>query len=404
LFPNAKGLGVTATFTRADGKGLGRCSDGVFDAIVEGPNGRWLINEGFLADYRIFQPESDMDLSQVPVSETTGDFNLPALRIAAKKSHIVGDVVDSYLRIAPGKLGITFCVSVDIATDTAARFRSAGIPAEVVSAETPELQRAEVMRRFARRQILQLVNVDLLGEGLDVPGVEVVSMARPTMSYGLCMQQFGRALRPKPDGSRAIIIDHVGNILGRDGREGHGLPDKPRIWSLDRRERKSRSKDPAIPQLRACPGCTGIYERFYKVCPYCGFEPIPTSRKAPKHVDGDLCEVDPEVLAKLRGEVARIDGPARIPQGLTGPAGMHISNVHRERQRAQNRLRHVLSWWGGLQKALGRSEDEGYRRFYLGFGIDVLSAQALNTQDADTLTARITKDLELEGVSIDAAE
>ena len=43
LFPNARGLGVTATAERADGKGLGRHADGVFDVMVECKRGRWLI-------------------------------------------------------------------------------------------------------------------------------------------------------------------------------------------------------------------------------------------------------------------------------------------------------------------------------------------------------------------------
>ncbi|MFW2011210.1 DEAD/DEAH box helicase, partial [Acinetobacter nosocomialis] len=84
---------------------------------------------------------------------------------------------------------------VDAAKETADAFRAAGVPAEVITGETPELERAAIMRRFRNRQVLQLVSVDILGEGTDVPAVEVVSMARPTQSYGLYVQQFGRALR-----------------------------------------------------------------------------------------------------------------------------------------------------------------------------------------------------------------
>ena len=36
-----------------------------------------------------------------------------------------------------------------------------------------------------------LVNVDLFGEGFDLPAIEIVIMARPTASFILYTQQFG---------------------------------------------------------------------------------------------------------------------------------------------------------------------------------------------------------------------
>ena len=248
LFPNARGLAVTATPVRADGRGLGRGSDGLIDYMVQGPTMRELIDAGYLTDYRIFAPASDINLANVPVSDTTGDFSAPALRDAAKRSHVTGDIVENYMKIAPGKLGVTFCVSVELAGETAARYRAAGVPAEMVSANTPELERAAILRKFARRELLQLVNVDLFGEGFDLPAIEVVSMGRPTASYGLYVQQFGRACRPMENKDRAIIIDHVGNVLR------HGLPDAPRIWTLDRRDRTWKESQRGLRETMALYG------------------------------------------------------------------------------------------------------------------------------------------------------
>lgn len=56
MFPNARGLGVTATPLRADGKGLGRHADGLMDALVVGTTMRELIERGYLTDYRVFAP------------------------------------------------------------------------------------------------------------------------------------------------------------------------------------------------------------------------------------------------------------------------------------------------------------------------------------------------------------
>jgi superfamily II DNA or RNA helicase len=112
MFPHARGLGVTATPVRADGKGLGRHADGLADALVLGPSMRDLIRQGYLTDYKVFAPPSDLDLTKVPVT-ASGDYSPERLRAVRHESKITGDVVKHYLRIAPGKLGVTFDVDVE---------------------------------------------------------------------------------------------------------------------------------------------------------------------------------------------------------------------------------------------------------------------------------------------------
>lgn len=392
MFPNAKGLGVTATPLRADGRGLGRHSDGLFDAMHVGPTMRDLINSGSLTEYRIFAPPSDIDLSQVNISKATGDYNKNQVVKAVRKSHIVGDVVTHYQRIASGKLGVTFATDVETATDIAERFKAAGVPAAVVSAKTPALERAALLRRFKNREIMQLVNVDLFGEGFDLPAIEVVSMARPTQSYGLYAQQFGRVLRLLDGKTHGLVIDHVGNVTR------HGLPDAPREWSLDRRERRARSSvSDAIP-VATCRECAAVYERIYKVCPECGFAPQPSDRSAPEQVDGDLVELDAATLAAMRGdadravktdEELRLEMIGRRVPGIGQAKWMKHRQAGRE---AQEQLREAISWWGGHQRAAGRDDSESYRLFYHRFGVDVLSAQAYETKQAQQLTQRIQED------------
>lgn len=399
MFPHAKGLGVTATPVRADGNGLGRHADGLFDTMVEGPTMRDLIAAGFLTDYRIFAPPSDLDLDGLKVGKT-GDFSNPQLKQRVQKSHIVGDVVEHYLRIARGKLGVTFATDVETATEIAAKFNAAGVPAEIVSAKTPPRQRAAAIKRFRSRQILQLVNVDLFGEGFDLPAIEVVSMARPTASYGLYVQQFGRALRVLDGKSHAIIIDHVGNV------KRHGLPDAARTWSLDGRERGGRGAlDPDLIPVKACPMCTSVYEAVHSACPFCGHVIEPSSRSSPEYVDGDLTELDPATLAEMRGEIARIDMPPedyRLELAAKyAPIIGQLAGVkrHTERQQAQGTLRESIALWAGWQRALNRSDAESYRRFYFAFGVDVATAQTLGRKDAEDLAVRVNAKLVDGGVN-----
>lgn len=389
MFPNARGLGVTANTKRADGKGLGRHADGLMDALVEGPGMRDLINMGFLTDYRIFAPPSDLDLEGVKITNT-GDYSRPQLRKREKGSHLVGDVVGHYLKLARGKLGITFATDVEAATEYAAAFNAAGVPAEVVTAKTPDSVRIEILRRFRRREILQLVNVDLFGEGFDLPAIEVVSMARATASFNLFCQQFGRALRILDGKQIAIIIDHVGNVMR------HGLPDAPQVWSLDRRGKKDSGATDTIP-MKVCHECTSAYEGFHKACPFCGYAALPAGRSRPEQVDGDLTELDQTILMAMRGEIARIDAPAGDVHRKMSKAGANDLAVagavknHRARQQAQAALREAIAWWAGYQRAMGRADSESYRRFYFAFGVDVMTAQALGRPEAEALTENINR-------------
>ena len=393
LFPNARGLGVTATPIRADGKGLGLHADGLFEEMFVGPTMRELIERGFLTEYRIFAPPSDLDLSKVATS-ASGDFSPPQLAAARRQSHITGDVVQHYLRIAPGKLGVTFDVDVESAIETAAAFNAAGVKAEVVSGKTPDDARANTLRRFRAREILQLVNVDLFGEGFDLPAIEVVSMARPTQSYALFAQQFGRSLRPLAGKQHAIIIDHVGNCLR------HGLPDAPREWSLDRRERRSRATPNDVIPTRTCLNteCMAVYERIYSACPYCGHVVVPAGRSAPAQVDGDLTELDAETLALMRGEQARVDGAPRPPTNAGPEIVGAIKKNHWLRQQSQAVLREAMTLWSGWQSHLGRPQPEQFKRFFFRYGIDAGTAQTLGAADADALAERINNDLRVNRV------
>ena len=399
MFPNARGLGVTATPLRADGNGLGRHADGLFDTMVIGPSMRDLITMGFLTEYRIFAPPSTFQRDQVAVSQTTGDFNLDQMRKAVASSslvvhdekQIVGDIVQHYQRIAPGKLGVTFVPDIATAGTVAEQFNAAGVPAMAVSSKTPDDERCKILRRFKSRELLQLVNCDLFGEGFDLPAIEVVSMGRPTESYGLYVQQFGRALRLLDGKDRAIIIDHVGNVMR------HGLPDAPREWSLDRRERRSSGKSDAQ-TIRAClnPECGAVYERFRDACPYCGTPvPPPAERSRPEFVDGDLFELDPAMLEQMRGAVARVDMTPEAYREQLARQGVPqigiMANVkrHIERQETIGTLREAMAVWAGYERAAGLSDREIFRKFYIEHGHDWMTAQTLKRDEALGLAERV---------------
>lgn len=389
MFPHARGLGFTASPIRCDRKSLHAAQGGVFHDMCVGPSMRDLINDGYLCDYRIFGPPQSINVSDLTVSKTTGDYTNPSLREAAKQSTITGDIVEHYLKIAAGKRGITFTVDVDSAVRTAELFRQAGVPAEAVSAKTPDAVRNAVIDKFRNGSILQLVNVDLFGEGFDVPAVEVVSMGRPTQSLGLYMQQFGRALRTMDGKERGIVIDHVGNM------KQHGLPDAVRGWKLEAENRGRRGviRDPDVMPVTTCVSCFQAYEAVTKTCPYCGHVHEPESRSEPKFVDGDLVEFSEELLKQLRAAKDAIDSDfVPIPAHLKGTAA-EAGRVrkHGEKQLAQSELREAIAWWAGIRRDRGMGDSEICRRFFHTFNIDILSAQGLGAKDAVELKTRVTE-------------
>lgn len=389
MFPNAHGLGVTATPIRTDGMGLGRHADGVFDEMVEGPGMRWMINEGYLTDYKIFAPETTIDFKPVNIT-SSGEFNQRKLIEQTTKSTIIGDIVENYLKKAAGEPGVSFLPSVNLSKNTADKFNAAGVPAISLDASTPTRDRMEAIRRFKRREILQLCNVDLFNEGTDLPALKVVSMGAATQSYGKYSQGVGRMLRLFAGKTHGILMDHVGNV------KRHGLPDAVRIWTLDRRDKKNNGKSDVIPTT-TCIKCSYVRKRYLRVCPDCNYISVPTKRTDPEQVDGDLVELDYAALAKMRGEIDWVDRPVRdvmeerLALGQSSLIAGAGAKQHRLKQEAQKQLRAIMRAWGDDRRAVGWPDSESYRYFYLTMGVDVLTAQTLKRKETEELIKRMEK-------------
>lgn len=409
MFPaNSLGMFPTATPGRADGKGLGREYDGLVDVLLEGPGMRDLIGYGNLTDYDVLMPQvEDLELDDVDVT-ASGEFNmLQAARAIARSRKMVGSIVDTYREFAYGRRAVTFAVDIAEAQKITDAFNAAGIPTALVTGEDGEDKRRNTIQAFAQGKLWNLVNVDLFGEGFDLPAIEVVIMARPTMSFPLFAQQWGRALRlmvgdalmkvwgtftdaerlayiansPKP---RALIIDHVGNMIRHKGP-----PDKPRVHSLSRRDRRAGADD-SIP-LTSCLKCLKPYERIHPKCPWCGHVHVPSGAGRDlslKELDGDLALVPPELLAKMRGDVVDPTRAPFVPKSIKGTykAAGAIQNIN-ARNRAHQNLRHAVGCWAGMYPNEDQRTRE--RRFYHTFKVDILTALSGSKSDAETLTARV---------------
>jgi superfamily II DNA or RNA helicase len=392
-FTNAVSLGLSATPHRADGKGLGRHADGIYETIIEGPNARQIELLGFLTPHKIYAPPSDLDLSTVHVT-ASGDYSGKELAAATRKSHIVGDVVAHYLRFAAGKLGMTFTVDVEAAGVIAEAFRAQGVPAEVVTGNTPTDLRNSIFRRFRKGEILQLVSCEIAGEGFDLPDVAVLSLARATASFTLATQQIGRVKRTLAGKQVGLVIDHVGNVRRHcqakwcDDQQEFYIAVGEREWTLNRAERRSSSSK-TTELINTCPMCFMSWPRVHgRQCPYCAHEEPPKGRSRPEEVEGVLAELSAEALAGVLADIGRIDGPS--PSRGSDVTSMAIDKNHRLRQEAQTELRDAMARWGGAAQLLqGLTRDQAQRAFWITFGIDVGTAQTLGRTEAENLRQKV---------------
>ena len=278
-FPDATIVGLTATPQRLDGKGLGK----YFDVIVEGPSTRWLIDNGYLCPYRMFSPPG---VSVQGIKTEMGDYAKVALAAAVDKPTITGDVIAHYKKHALGRRAVCFAVSVEHSKHVVAQFNAAGIPAAHCDGETNPGIRDGIVADLKRGALLVVSNVDLFGEGFDLPAIEACIMLRPTKSLAMYLQQVGRALRTAPGKVDAVLLDHAGNV------KVHGLPDEPREWSLEGEDKaKARAKAEAGGGVRVCPRCFAA-QLFATQCRFCG-EIFPARAREVEHVKGELEEINP---------------------------------------------------------------------------------------------------------------
>lgn len=247
-------LGFTATPQRMNEGGLGD----VFDDLIESVSTEWLIQNHYLSPYEYY----GVTLADTKGLHTRhGDYVKEELAELMEQHVIYGDTVKNWKRYADGKQTIVYCASIAASKETAAAFRSIGVQAVHLDGATPKHERERAVQAFRDGTVTVICNVDLFGEGFDVPDCEAVVLLRPTKSLTLHIQQAMRSMRYKPN-KEAIILDHVGNYLR------HGLPDDERTWTLKSKRKKTKNKI----NVKRCPNCFMVVPASAKICPTCGME------------------------------------------------------------------------------------------------------------------------------------
>ncbi len=192
-------VGFTATPQRADGRPLGD----IFDELISVVNYSWLIQKQFLVPCKVLRPPQILE------------------------NELAQDPVDAYLRYGNNQRALMFVRRIEDARNCRDQLLQHGIPADYVTAQTRKEDRDQALQMLRTGELQIIVNVGTLTEGVDVPEVSCIVLARPCAHASLYVQIAGRALRSAPGKHEATLIDLVG------ASHIHGLPGEDRAYSLD---------------------------------------------------------------------------------------------------------------------------------------------------------------------------
>lgn len=277
-FQSARVLGLTATPWRLDGQGLKNS----FDQLIIAAQPHELEIAGHLATPRTFGIEASRARELVRgVRSQRGDYDPVTIGKTMMRGVLMGETVSECARLAPNQRTIVFAATREHGRALTATFVQSGRSARYLDGDTPPKERDEIVAELRSNIGQVVVNVDVLSEGVDIPAVECIVLARPTRSLTRYLQQVGRGARPRAGANTFIVLDHAGNWTR------HGVPDDVREWTLEGRAKGASS----APTSRHCQACGAIVSLSLELCPGCGAALEKVSANPKLTIDVELEEI-----------------------------------------------------------------------------------------------------------------
>ncbi len=283
-----KYIGFSATFFR-----VGNKYHTFWDECINKISSRNLIDKNQLNEYNLFLPSS---INTEDMRVSNGDFNLQDLDKKINNNTIVGNLINHYKKIGKNRVGIVFCVNINHSKKVQKEFEKEGIKAVHIDANTPLTVRNQYIKELKEYSILNkpyiITNILTMAIAVDIPEIEVLIHARPTMSEILYIQSIGRVMRVTPHkGRKTIIIDMTRNVYM------HGLPCIRREAELIRPKKKKDKRAERNIAMVVCKVCFVFNPAHRDKCLNCNSKLIKNQDEKVKIEDGELVEYKPnEVL------------------------------------------------------------------------------------------------------------
>ncbi len=284
--------GFTATPERADRKSLRAYFDNVADRITI----RELVALGFLVPPKAYVVDLGVRVQLDAVKAPSAFGDQSEVADILNTVPINEEVVRHWKEKANGRQTIVFCSTVKHAWDVRKAFVENGIPAEVVTGETPERERRILLQWFDNRTTRVLINVAVLTEGYDNQVCSCIILLRQCSSKSPLIQMAGRGLRtvdpelyPGVVKKDCVILDFgTSIIIHGDLDAGEGLHKERKLIEGEAVEKTCPSNGSDIyfwPDKAGNIGCGAKIPAGFKVCPLCGFIFDRESELAPGEID-----------------------------------------------------------------------------------------------------------------------
>ena len=200
-------LGMTATPERSDNQNI----FDVFDNnIVCDIRLQDALETDILCPFHYFGI-ADLEYSGEEIENSrTKELTLGALTRKHRFQHIYGQS----LKLGADKRSVKalcFLSRVEEAEAFSEFLNAQGEPAIVLSGKSSEEDKQSAIRKLEQGTVNYIVTVDIFNEGIDIPSINQIIMARPTQSAIIFVQQLGRGLRKHSNKEYLTVIDIVGN-------------------------------------------------------------------------------------------------------------------------------------------------------------------------------------------------
>lgn len=255
--PEAYRVGLTATPYGVLHKHLPT----YYNDLVEGPQVDWLIQQGFLTNYRHkSRVPADTSLLEIRNGEVTERSN----EIVFGAQRVYDGLFDD-LKEFPYKKCVIFVASIKQAEALTAKLIEAGFPATRYHSQV-EHGDYELAKFTALGMCNILVTIKSLSKGWDYPPIDMVVLMHKTLSTSVYQQEIGRGSRIYPGKDMFTVLDY-----GMNWKQ-HGLyfEDRPYSELWKKVKRKGQSEGPAA--CKSCIKCESILSVSARICKYCGYE------------------------------------------------------------------------------------------------------------------------------------